>query len=241
MSAHWNSYPTAEEAAEACSRHILALLENALSGEGDATLALSGGTTPKRLFQLLAAARFDWGHVHLFWVDERAVPPTDAQSNYRLANESLIIPAHIPQRNVHRIAGELPPDKAAKRYEREISDFFELNAGELPHFDIMHFGTGPDAHTASLFPGEPLLDNRDGIAAPVFADRIGQWRVTLLPGVLLAARHSVFLAAGADKADVLRDVFLKPYDPKQFPAQMISHHGRKVTWFLDQEAARFLN
>ena len=241
MSAHWNAYATGEEAAEACSRHILAVLETALSGEGEATLALSGGVTPKRLFACLAKAGFDWSHVHLFWVDERAVPPTDAQSNYRLANENLIIPAHIPHRNVHRIAAELPPDKAAKRYVQEISDFFELKEEELPHFDIMHFGTGPDAHTASLFPGEALIENRDGIAAAVFADKIGQWRITLLPGVLLAARHSVFLASGEDKAEVLRDVFLKPYNPKQFPAQMISHHGRKVTWFLDREAAQFLN
>lgn len=240
MSAHWSSYATADEAALACSHHILALLETALSGEGKATLALSGGITPKLLFAHLAAARFDWSRVHIFWVDERAVPPGDPQSNYKLADENLIVPAHIPHRNVHRIAGELPPDKAAKRYAQEIVEFFELDTGELPHFDVMHFGTGPDAHTASLFPGEALIDNRDGIAAAVFVEKIRQWRITLLPGVLLAARHSVFLAAGEDKAEVLRDVFLNPYDPKQFPAQMISHHGRKVTWFLDHAAARHL-
>ena len=240
MSAHWTAFPTADEAAQACSRHILALLETALSGEGDATLALSGGTTPKLLFAHLAAAKFDWSHVHLFWVDERAVAPTDPQSNYKLADENLIVPARIPHKNVHRIASELPPEKAAKRYAQEITEFFELDKDELPHFDVAHFGTGPDAHTASLFPGEPLIDNRDGIAAAVFVEKIRQWRITLLPGALLAARHSVFLAAGEDKAEVLRDVFLKPYDPKQFPAQMISHHGRKVTWFLDQAAARHL-
>ena len=240
MSAHWNSFPTADEAALSCSRHILSLLETALSGEGEATLALSGGTTPKLLFGHLSAAKFDWSHVHLFWMDERAVPPSDPQSNYKLVDEFLIVPARIPHRNLHRIAAELPPDKAAKRYSEEIIEFFKLDDGELPHFDVAHFGTGPDAHTASLFPGEVLIDNRDGIAAAVFVEKIRQFRITLLPGPLLAARHSVFLVAGEDKAEALRDVFLKPYDPIQFPAQMISHHGRKVTWFLDQAAARYL-
>src|SRR6266853_628695 len=105
MSAHWNAYPTLEEAAESCSRNILSLLETALLGEGEATLALSGGKTPKPLFRYLSQVVFDWSHVHLFWVDERCVPPTDPQSNYGVAEEYLIRPGHIPHRNVHRIAG----------------------------------------------------------------------------------------------------------------------------------------
>jgi 6-phosphogluconolactonase len=173
-------------------------------------------------------------------VDERAVPPTDPQSNYKLAEENLILPARIPQRNVHRIPTELGPDKAAIRYSQEIADFFELPDGELPHFDVIQLGLGPDAHTASLFPGEPLIDNRDGIAAAVYVEKIPQWRITLLPGVLLGARHTVFLVAGDDKAEAVRSVFQEPYDPKRFPAQVVSRHGRKVTWFLDQAAARFL-
>ena len=240
MSTHRHTYPDPSEAAAACAKHIAGLLEEVLSGEGEATLAVSGGETPKLLFAHLAKAKFNWNHVHLFWVDERAVPPADPQSNYRLAEEHLILPAHIPHRNVHRIAAELGPDKAGIRYSQEIADFFELPDGELPHFDVVHLGTGPDAHTASLFPGEPLIDNRDGIAAAVYVEKIPQWRITLLPGVLLAARHSVFLTAGENKAEAVQNVFLSPYDPKQFPAQVVSHHGRKVTWFLDQAAARFL-
>jgi 6-phosphogluconolactonase len=240
MSAQWSSYPDANAAAHACSQQILALLETALSGGGQATLAMSGGSTPKLLFAHLVKAKFDWSHVHLFWVDERAVPPTDAQSNYKLAEENLITPAHVPHRNLHRIPAELGPEKAARRYGQDIMEFFELPDGELPHFDVVQFGMGPDAHTASLFPGEPLIDNREGIAAAVFVEKIPQWRITLLPGVLLAARHSVFLVAGEDKAEAVKTVFKEPYDPKRFPAQVISHHGRKVTWFLDQAAARFL-
>ena len=99
---------------------------------------------------------------------------------------------------------------------------------------------GPDAHTASLFPGEPLIDDRDGIAAAVYVEKLKQWRVTLLPGALLAAKHTVFLVAGADKAEAVRAVFKEEYDPKKYPAQMASHHGRRVAWFLDQAAARLL-
>jgi 6-phosphogluconolactonase len=241
MSAHWHSYPGADMAAEACARQVLALLENALSGEGEATLAVSGGSTPKLLFAHLADANFDWGHVHLFWVDERAVPMTDPQSNYKLADDNLIVPARIPHRNVHRIHAELPPDKAAKLYANEIREFFELADGELPHFDVIHFGMGDEAHTASLFPEEPLIDNREEIAAAVYVPKTPHWRVTLLPAALLAARHSVFLVAGEDKAEAVHAVFHEPYNPKKYPAQVISHHGRKVTWFLDQAAARLMD
>jgi 6-phosphogluconolactonase len=241
MSAHWHSYPGADMAAEACARQVLALLENALSGEGEATLAVSGGSTPKLLFAHLADANFDWGHVHLFWVDERAVPMTDPQSNYKLADDNLIVPARIPHRNVHRIHAELPPDKAAKLYANEIREFFELADGELPHFDVIHFGMGDEAHTASLFPEKPLIDNREEIAAAVYVPKTPHWRVTLLPAALLAARHSVFLVAGEDKAEAVHAVFHEPYNPKKYPAQVISHHGRKVTWFLDQAAARLMD
>src|SRR3981081_837126 len=103
MSGHWKAYPDADAAAHACSLHVLALLDSALSGEGDATFAISGGSTPKLLFAHLAKAGFDWTKVHIFWVDERAVPPTDPQSNYKLAEETLIVPGHIPRRNLHRI------------------------------------------------------------------------------------------------------------------------------------------
>ncbi len=238
MSANWFKYPTPEDAAKACARHIFNLLEEALAGERDATFAISGGSTPKLLFAQLAKTRFDWSRVHLFWVDERAVTPTDPQSNYRLALEHLIQPAHIPHRNLHRICAELAPEKAARRYADEIREFFRIQPGELPHFDVLHLGTGPDAHTASLFPGEPLIDDREEISAAVFVQKIPQWRITLLPGVLLAGRHSVFLVAGEDKADAIQHIFQDPYDPRKYPAQVVSHHGRRVTWFLDEAAAR---
>jgi 6-phosphogluconolactonase len=241
MSVRWHALPDATAAAEACAHHVTNLLEEVLSGQEFVTFAVSGGSTPKVLFQKLVASKFRWDHVHLFWVDERMVPPTDPASNYKLADDYLIKPAHIPQRQVHRICGEMAPKTAAVRYVEEIRDFFGLEEGEMPRFDVVHRGMGPDAHSASLFPGEPLIDDREGIAAAVFVPKFNQWRVTLLPGALLAAKHNVFLVTGPDKAEAVRAVFKEEYDPKQYPAQIASHHGRGVTWFLDEKAAELMD
>jgi 6-phosphogluconolactonase len=241
MSVRWHALPDATAAAEACAHHVTNLLEEVLSGQEFVTFVVSGGSTPKLLFQKLAAAKFRWDHVHLFWVDERMVPPTDPASNYKLADDYLIQPAHIPHRHVHRICGEMAPKAAAARYVGEIREFFGLQAGEMPRFDVVHRGMGPDAHSASLFPGEPLIDDREGIAAAVFAPRFNQWRVTLLPGALLAAKHNVFLVTGPDKAEAVRAVFKEEYDPKRYPAQIASRHGRGVTWFLDEKAAALMD
>lgn len=240
MDVRWYTSPDARTAAEACAQHLLARLEETLAGRDYATLTVSGGTTPKLLFEALAARRFDWNKIHLFWVDERAVPPSDPHSNYRMAAEAFLMPAKFPPRNVHRIHGEFRPEVAARCYATEIRDFFGLEEGEMPHFDVIHQGVGADAHTASLFPGEPLLDDREGIAAAVYVEKLSQWRITLLPGVLLAAKHTVLLATGADKAEAVRAVFHEPYDPRRYPAQMVSQQGRGVAWFLDQAAARLV-
>jgi 6-phosphogluconolactonase len=224
----------APAAAQACARHVIALLEDALSRRDVVTLAVSGGSTPKLLFDQLAAGALRWDRVHVFWVDERCVPPTDDASNYKLAYQRLIEPAHIPEANVHRIYGEMDPPQAAARYVADIRGFFRLHGAELPRFDVVHRGMGPDAHTASLFPGAPLIQDHTGIAAAVFAPQFNQWRVTLLPGVLEAARNTVLLVAGADKAEALRAVFHDPYDPKKHPAQI---GAREAVWFMDRAAA----
>ncbi len=241
MSVRRFTAPDAAGAAEACAHHVVRVLDETLAGQEFATFAVSGGTSPRLLFDKLAATTFPWDRVHLFFVDERCVPPTDPASNYRLAEEHLIHPGHVPHRHVHRIAGELPPNVAAGRYSSEIRDFFELDEGEMPHFDLIHRGMGADAHTASLFPGDPLIEDRERIAAAVFVEKLHMWRVTLLPGVLMAAKHTVFLVTGEDKADAVRAVFCEEYDPKKYPAQMASHHGRGVAWFLDEAAAGLLD
>ncbi|MBZ5608835.1 MAG: 6-phosphogluconolactonase [Acidobacteriia bacterium] len=227
----------ARDAAAQCAAKILELLGATLDTAPRASLAISGGTTPKLMFAELAQARFDWDKVHLFWVDERGVPPTDPQSNYKLAKESFLDPTRFPGRNVHRIQAELPPEDAARLYAEEIRNFFGVPPSELPSFDIIHRGMGPDAHTASLFPGEPLIDDRTNLAAAVYVEKFHQWRITLLPGVLMAAKQTIMLVAGEDKAEPLRSVLHGPFDPKRYPAQIATHDGRDVLWFLDRAAA----
>jgi 6-phosphogluconolactonase len=239
MTAQSFVYETADVASEACARKVLELLARALATQPRATLAVSGGTTPKRMFADMAQADFNWTNVHLFWVDERCVPPTDPQSNYKLAKERFIDPARFPEANVHRVQGELPPNDAANLYAADMRSFFQLPAAgnPMPHFDVVHRGMGPDAHTASLFPGDPLIDDRKNLAAAVYVEKFHQWRVTLLPGVLEAARHTLMLAAGADKAEPLHSVLHTPYDPKRYPAQITTYDGVGVLWFLDKAAA----
>lgn len=232
---------TAEEAAAACARHIAALLNAALSGEPVAAMAISGGKTPELMLDVLSQEDVDWKRVHVFWVDERAVPPADPMSNYAMAERRLIRPARIPQKNVHRIEAESGVQEAAAQYSADIRSFFRLRPGEMPRFDVVQCGIGADAHTASLFPGEPLIEDRQGIAAAVHVEKLGQWRVTLLPGVLLAAQHTAVLASGPDKAEALRKALVGPYDPVQAPAQLLSHHGRHVHWFIDKAAAALLD
>jgi 6-phosphogluconolactonase len=240
MSVERFTAPDPQAAADACANHILALLKTTLAGQEFATFAVSGGATPRLLFDKLASSKFDWNRVHVFWVDERCVPPTDNASNYKLVNDHLIRPANIPTQNVHRIQGEIAPPAAAAAYAGDILYFFGTPPGEMPQFDIVHRGIGPDAHSASLFPGDPLIDDLEGIAAETFAGQFNQWRVTLLPGPLLAARNTVFLVAGADKAKAVRAVFEEPYDPMKYPAQITTYQGRNVTWFLDDAAAALL-
>jgi 6-phosphogluconolactonase len=227
----------AQSAADACATYILEALSETLKSQPRATLAISGGKSPRLLFTNLAKSGFDWSNVHFFWVDERCVPPTDDQSNFKLANETLLTPAQIPKNNVHRIHGELLPDEAAAHYIEEIEQFFALEEHQLPVFDVLHRGMGPDAHTASLFPGEPLIDNCTGIAAAVWVEKLRSHRVTLLPGVLLGARHTVLQVAGEDKADAVRNVLKGPEDPHKYPCQIATRDSDRAVWFLDKAAA----
>ena len=230
----------ASEAAQACAQYILGVLNAARAEKKQATIAISGGTTPKLLFERMAASEFKWEGIHFFWVDERPVPPDDDRSNYKLAAEALLTPAGIPKQQVHRIDAELEAKVAADRYVEEIRSFFKLQPGELPSFDVVHRGMGPDAHTASLFPGEALIADRQKIAAPVWVEKLSQWRITLLPGVLLAAHHTAMLVAGEDKATPMRSVFEEPYDPRKYPAQLGLRGAKEVEWFLDEPAVKLL-
>ena len=223
-------FDTSEQAATACGSHTLDCLTRAVLERGIAYLAVSGGTTPRIMFEWMARQSFDWSAVHIFWVDERCVAPDDAQSNYRMTRESLLDHVAILPGQIHRIEGELPPAEAAALYVNEIRELM----GGKPVFDVIQRGLGTDAHTASLFPGEPLLNDKEGIAAAVWVQKLGQHRVTLLPGVLELARNTVCLAAGAEKQGALRQVLAEPVDILLRPAQLRSEN---TNWYFDRAAS----
>jgi 6-phosphogluconolactonase len=227
-------FDTALEAAEACGRRILDLLAEARNDRGIATLAVSGGSTPRLMFQAMAKRPFDWSAAGIFQVDERAVPPDHDLSNFRMMREALLSRIAIGEEQIHRMRGELPPVEAAREYVDEIRRVFRLGQNELPVFDVIQRGMGPDGHTASLFPGEPLIADRTGIVAAVHVEKMKQDRITLLPGVLEGARHTLCLVSGDDKAAALREVVRADADPMKWPSQIA--RGTSV-WYVDKAAA----
>ncbi len=221
-------------AAKACGDAILDILDKARRERGRATLAVSGGSTPRLMFQSMAKVAFDWSSVQIFQVDERCVPPDNELSNFRMTREALLDSARLEENQFHRIRGELAPDDAARLYVDDIRQSFNLSPGELPVFDAIQRGMGPDAHTASLFPGELLIRDRTGIAEAVYVKKMMQHRVTLLTGVLERARHTLCLATGDEKAEALRKVLRGAFDPLNVPSQIKSPD---TVWYIDKRAA----
>jgi 6-phosphogluconolactonase len=196
---------------------------------------LAGGSTPKATYGILArdyAERIDWSRVHVFFGDERNVPPDHEDANYRMAREALL--DHVPIGGVHRMRGELPPDEAAAAYEVELREFF--GAEKLPRFDLILLGIGGDGHTASLFPETPALEVHDRwvVANPV--PKLDTTRITLTVPVINAARSVVFLAAGEDKAEALKEILEGDADPREYPAKLVQPLGGPE-WMLDRAAA----
>jgi 6-phosphogluconolactonase len=201
------------------------------------TVALAGGSTPQEMYTRLATAKIDWEHVHFFWGDERCVPPSSTDSNFRMANEALLGSIPIEGENIHRIPGELPAEEAALEYEKVLRRFF---GNQTPHFDLVLLGLGGDGHTASLFPGNPALHEKKRWTAAVRHDvppppRVD--RVTLTLPVLNAACQVLFLVSGAEKADRLAQVLNGPSQPDLLPAQAVRPIHGTVRWLVDQAAA----
>jgi len=240
MSSYLNILPTAEAAAKACADRIAEIVQESLNQRGVARIALSGGSSPKLMFVDLAKHAIDWQRVWLYWVDERVVPPDHPDSNYKMAMENLILPAGIPIEHLNRIAGERYPEEAAAHYISEIRVDFKLKEGEIPKFDLIHRGMGPDSHTASLFPGDPLIEDDYEIATNTYVEKFNSHRVTLLPGVLKAARHTVILAPGGDKASALWDVLEGKSDIMAHPCQIAAKPPYPTEWFVDEPATKLL-
>jgi 6-phosphogluconolactonase len=205
--------------------------------------ALSGGSTPRRLYEMLAGhqRQIPWEHVHLFQVDERCVPPDHPESNYKMIRAALLDFSSIPPLNFHRMVAEDPDrDTAARHYAQEMAQVLNPGGAQWPQLDLIFLGMGSDGHTASLFPGSPALDERVLWVRPNFSQRLGAFRLTLTYPILNAAGHVVFLVAGADKAETLRDVLKGPQRLSLLPAQGVQPAGGRLTWLLDQAAARLL-
>lgn len=201
------------------------------------TVALAGGSTPRAAYQMLAthqfASKINWESVHVWWGDERCVPPDDPQSNYRMAKESLLDEVPIPPNQVHRIRGEDPPVDAAAAYEDSLRESFGLSDG----LDLILLGLGEDGHTASLFPGQPAVHEkiRWVLAEPITA--LGAWRVTLTPALITRSREVIFLVSGTAKAARLNQVLHERADREVSPAGVIARGSKRVRWLVDREAA----
>jgi 6-phosphogluconolactonase len=230
--------PSADALAAAAASEVLALLEAAMAWRGEAHLALAGGRTPAALYRVLASLRFDgWTHVHVWFGDERTVPPDHADSNYRMARETMLDSVPVPAENIHRVRAEEPAEAAAADYERELRDFFR----ELPRFDFNLMGLGPDAHTASLFPGTPVIHETARWVAAPWVEAQHTYRITFTPPVLNAAAHTVFLVSGGDKAAAVRAVLEGPRDVDRYPGQVVRPARGTLLWLLDREAASLLS
>jgi 6-phosphogluconolactonase len=237
-------YPDTEKLAQAAAAEIMRLAQRSVQEQGLFTLALAGGSTPKKLYTLLAndsAYRaFPWDKTWLFFGDERHVPPNDADSNYLMVKDSLLSTGLVPEKNVHRVRAELPDAKqAAADYEVELQSFFHegLRVHGFPRFDLILLGMGPDGHTASLFPGSPGLEESERwvIANPI--EKFKAERITLTFPVLNAARTIHLLVAGTDKAEMIYEVLVQHRTQTVYPVQRVAPtHGSKV-WMLDRAAA----
>lgn len=236
-------FPTPAATAQAAAQLFLDAVVRAAAARGVARIAISGGTTPKAMFALLAdpagpfLKQVPWDKIELYWVDERCVPPDNAESNYRMTKEAMLSKVPLPAEKVHRMEGELEPEVAAARYESMIRNTFKLEGAETPTFDLVLLGMGDDGHTASLFPHTEALNEMSHIAVPNHVPQKDTWRITLTWPVINQGREVAFLIEGAGKAQVLHDVLMGPYQPETYPSQIIRPASGRLTLLLDRAAA----
>jgi 6-phosphogluconolactonase len=233
---------TPADLAQAAAERFVETVGESQREQGVARVALSGGSTPRALFTLLASADFadklDWQSVEIFWGDERTVPPDHADSNYRMAHETLLSKLPVPAARVHRMRCELDPLKAAADYSLVLQQVFELtDVNPFPRFDLILLGLGPDGHTASLFPHTSALNVRDQLVVANPVPQQQTTRLTLTVPVLQAAAHVHFLVAGQDKAPAVKRAIEGDWDPAETPSQYLRQASGQVTWLLDSAAA----
>ncbi len=232
---------SADELCRRAGAEFVRLAKTAHRDRGRFTVALSGGTTPRSLYSLLATAEYNeqifWPQVHLFWGDERCVPPDHADSNYRMVRESLLSNIQIPGANVHRMAGEKEPQIGAAEYEEKLKEFFQLAPGVFPRFDLIFLGMGEEGHTASLFPGSDALKEMRRLVVATYVEKLSAHRLTLTLPVLNHGAAVLFLITGAGKAAVVREILKDGSDPSRFPAAQVRPVDGKLVWLITEDAA----
>jgi 6-phosphogluconolactonase len=240
--ANLNIYADADRLQQACAEHIIALAHAAIDQRGSFHIALSGGSTPRALYALLAtpacAEQLDWPHIHVYFGDERAVPDDHPDSNYRMARAALLDHVSLPADNIHPMSPHPETiQQSAAAYSQLLLDKLPHSPGGLPQFDLVLLGLGTDGHTASLFPDTEVLGEQHALVAPVYVEKLGSWRLTLTYPVINAARELLFLVAGQDKATIVRQLFSG--QPPDVPSAGIRPTGT-VHWMLDEAAAKGL-
>ncbi len=230
-----------EDFCEKVTQEILIVSNEKIETQGKFTIVLSGGATPKGIYQRMASAsyreRFNWEKIHFFWSDERWVPPEDLKSNYRMASEALLAKVKIPSRNINPIQTKNCSLQASARlYEENISGYFKLKKDEFPPFDLILLGVGQDGHTSSLFPGNPALLEKNRLVVPVSQEGISEKRITLTLPVINHAGIVFFLARGDEKASIVAEI-LEDQKGQVFPANAIAPSHGKICWFLDKASA----
>ena len=241
-------FENGESLARAAADECLRLALNCVESGGRFSIALAGGSTPKRLYALLAGdhdnsfrQRFPWERSHFFWGDERHVPPGHADSNYRMAFETMLSKVPVSPSQLHRIEGELSDaEQAAQNYRQDLLQHFGLNPGDWPRFDLVLLGLGPDGHTASLFPDTGVLQEERQLAAAVWVPKLQVWRITLTAPLLNHAANILFLVGGKDKAEALQAVLRGEFQPRRYPAQLIQPVQGHPEWLVDRDAASLL-
>lgn len=234
-------YKTKFELVQAASELFVGAVERTREEGGRCTIALAGGNTPREVYQKLATdpfkRRIDWRKLHLFWGDERTVPPGHADSNFGMARAAMLAQVPIPQANVHRIKGEISPMQAANEYEAELQRAFKSQPIE---FDLVLLGIGEDGHTASLFPGTDALTEATKPVTAVYVPKFDKWRVTLTFPVINQAREVAFLIAGKSKAQIVADILELNQPEAKWPASMVQPEEGVLHWLLDAEAAALM-
>ncbi len=227
----------------AAAEEFVRVANQAAAELGRFTVALSGGSTPRTAYKLLAAEcaegrhRLPWKQIHVFFGDERHVTPDHPDSNFHMATETLLKHVPIPPANIHRVHAELEAEAAATHYEAELRAFFRLNAGGWPCFDLVLLGLGVDGHTASLFPGTAALAERTRLVCANWVPKFNRHRVTLTLPVINAAARVAFLVSGPDKAAAVRAILRPGGDDPKHPAGLVQPASGRLLWLLDEAAA----